>query len=244
MNNEKFSVKFAQTEEEKRSAYALRYRDMILEYNPTRTNETGLDVNAYDEYAKQIICIDNETGEVVGCYRVIESDLIPENGSFTCDEEFDLTYLKQSGEKIAELSRAVIKKEYRNNVVLMLLLRFVVKYLRQQNYRYIIGSASFFGTDKDKYQKELSYIAHHHAIDDKYRITAKEEKQITLLAETDFDAAEVKHALPPLIRAYLSFGAKMSKQSFTDREFGSIDLFVLLDEKDYNSSYIDKLLKL
>lgn len=242
MQTEKFSVKFAETEAEKKAAYALRYRDMILEYNKDRVNETGLDITPYDEFAKLIICIDNTTGEVVGSYRVIASDT--PGARLTCDEEFNLTTLKASGEKIAELSRAVIKKEYRNTAVLSLLLRFIVQYLRKGNYRFITGSASFHGTDKHFYQKQLSYIAHYHAIDESYAITAKEEEQITLLKKEELDPVEIKHSLPPLIRAYLSFGAKMSAQSFTDREFGSIDLFVLLDERNYNEAYINKLLKL
>lgn len=240
----KFSVKFAETEEEKRATYALRYRDMLLEYREDAAHQDGLDITEYDEYGKQVICIDNETGEVVGCYRIIASDDLPQGKRFICEEEFNLDTLKATGEKIAELSRAVVKREYRNSVVLMLLLRFIMQYIREKEYRFIVGDASFFGTDKNEYVKELSYLTHYCAADDKYGIVAREEYQITPIAMEELAAAEIKRSMPPLIRAYLSFGAKVSKQSYTDREFGSVDVFVLMDMKDCNEAYIKRLLRL
>ena len=126
MEQEKFIVKFAETVEENNAAFRLRYNDMLLEYRPDTVRENGMDVTPYVEFAKQAICIDNETGEVVGCYRLISTDSLPIGNPFVSEEEFDISSLKASGERIIELSRAVVKKEYRNSMVLMLLLRFIV----------------------------------------------------------------------------------------------------------------------
>ena len=54
---------------------------------------------------------------------------------------------------------------------------------------------------------------------------------------------QCKRNLPALIRAYQAFGAKFSKDSFTDRTFGSVDVFVLLDTQNYNQAYVNRLLK-
>ncbi|MBQ8685591.1 MAG: GNAT family N-acetyltransferase [Clostridia bacterium] len=241
---ERFTVRFAKTQEEKNAVYALRYRDMILEFRPEMQFVDGMDITPYDEYAKQIICIDNETGEVVGCYRIITSDSIPEGKGFVSEEEFSFETLKATGEPIAELSRACVKREYRNTAVLMLLLRFIVLYIRENGYRFIIGEASFGGTDKGKYLRELSYLTHFHAVDESYGIRSLEEEQIQTLAKEELCVTDIKRELPPLIRAYLSFGAKTSAQSFTDRDFGSVDVFVLLDIQNYNEAYINRLLRI
>ena len=243
MEREKFTVKFAETQEENNGAFALRYRDMLLEYRTDAACENGLDISPYDAYAKQVICIDNDTGDVVGCYRITSSDTLPVGEKFVCEEEFDIASLKATGARIAELSRAVVKREYRNSVVLMLLLRFIVQYLRAENFRYIIGEASFFGTDKNAYQKELSYLAHYHSFTGN-GVRSLEENQVEILPKESLDVAELKRSLPPLIRAYLGFGAKVSKDSFTDWEFGSVDVFVLLDSNEYNEAYINRLLRL
>ncbi len=243
MQSEKFTVKFAETDKEREAAYALRYRDMLCEYRPEIVKENGLDITPYDAFARQIICIDNEAKEVVGCYRIITSDDLPAGASFVCEEEFDISGLKATGEGIAELSRAVIKREYRNSIVLMLLLRFIAQYIRGSHFRFIIGEASFFGTDKKQYQKELSYLAHYHATD-KYQIKSLEKEQIEFLSKEELNAAEIKRSLPPLIRAYLAFGATVPTESFTDREFGSVDVFILIDFTNYNVAYVDRVLRL
>ena len=243
MENERFTVKFAETEQENMLAYRLRFTDMLKEYRPDVVRENDLDITEYDKFAKQIICIDNQTGEVVGCYRVITSDNLPQGAKYTCEEEFDISPLKNSGEKIAELSRAVVKKEYRNTLVLMMLLRFIIKYVREQNYRFIIGEASFFGTDKSKYVKEFSYLSANYSCKD-YGIKSLEKEQVELLPADQFDQFEAKRNLPPLIRAYIGIGAKISDDSFTDRGFGSVDVFVLMDSKYTNDAYIKRLFKL
>ncbi len=243
MQGEKFTVKFAETVEENNAAFALRYRDMLREYRPEILLESGMDVTPCDEYARQIICIDNETGEVVGCYRIITSDLLPEGKGFVCEEEFNIDGLKKTGAKIAELSRAVVKREYRNSVVLMLLLRFIAKYIRENQFRFIIGEASFLGTDKRAWKTELSYLTHYHA-DTTYGIRSNEEEQIELIPKEELDAPAIKRSLPPLIRAYLAFGATVSADSYTDREFGSVDVFILVDFENYNVAYVDRVLRL
>lgn len=240
---QKFITKFAETEQEKLKAYSLRYTDMLQEYKPDLHIENGLDYTEYDDYAKQVICIDTETDEVVGVYRVITSDDLPKTKPFVCEDEFNITELKNTGEKIAELSRAVIKREYRNSTVLMHLLKFIITYLKDSSYRYIIGEASFFGTDKTKYVKEFSYLSNNYSVLD-YNITANEDCQLNYLKNEELDLQEIKRSLPPLIRAYLSFGAKVSKETYTDWDFGSVDIFILLDMSNYNEAYVKRLLKL
>ncbi len=242
MEKERFTTKFAETLEENRKAYSLRYTDMLKEYRPELEIASGLDCTEYDKYAKQVICVDNENGQVVGCYRIITSEWLGEK-PFVCEEEFDITSLKNTGEKIAELSRAVVKREYRNTTVLMHLFRFIISYLREQGYRFIIGEASFFGTDKNVFAKEFSYLANLHSTK-QFDIKAKEDYQVQLIPTEQLNQPEIKRSLPSLIRAYLSFGAKVSKDTFTDKDFGSVDVFILLDTLNYNQAYINRLLRI
>lgn len=241
---ERFTVRFAVTEEEKNAAYRLRYHDMLLQFRSDALSENGLDKTPCDEYARQIVCIDNETGEIVGCYRMITTDELPCGENFVSEEEFCLDGLKATGESIVELSRAVVKTEYRTSPVLFLLLRFIVIYVRQCGYRFVIGDASFFGTDKDALAPALSFLADKFAIDDKLNIVSREERQATVIPPKLRNDNEIRRSLPPLIKAYTSFGARVSKTSFTDYDFGSVDVFILLDVKNCNDSYINRMLKI
>lgn len=243
MIKERFTVKFAETKDEIMQTLKLRYREMLLDYRPENVKEDGIDIVPCDEYAKLAICVDNESGEVVGTYRVITTDFLPKGEKFVTETEFNIDVLKQTGEKIAELSRAVVKTEYRNSIVLTLLLRFVVSYILEQGVRYVVGTASFHGTDKKVWVKELSYLAANYS-DDYKGMYSLEKEQIELLDKSQIDANEIRKSMPPLLRVYSAFGAIISNDSFTDYDFGSVDVLIVLDTQKCNESYIRKLLKL
>ena len=240
---EKFIVKFAQTEKEKNATYALRYNDMVKEYNPDKEIECGLDITEHDAVAKQIICVDTDTDEVVGCYRILCSQWMKEGSRFQTEDEFDISELKATGENIVELSRAVIKKEYRNTTVLMNLLRFIMKYIMDGDFRFVIGETSFFGTDKQALQEEISYLTLFHGVED-FDIKALQKNDLAILPKEQINQAEVKRKLPPLVRAYIGFGAKIGKEAFADYDFGSVDVFTLMDTQNYNTDYIQRFLRI
>lgn len=243
MEREKFTVKFAETKEEITETLKLRYREMLVDYRPELEIEDGIDFVPCDEYARLAICIDNDTGEIVGTYRVITSDMLPKGAKFVTETEFNIDVLKNSGQKIAELSRAVVKTEYRNTIVLMLLLRFVVNYIIECGAKYVVGTASFHGVKKEEWVKELSYLAAYHS--ENYKgMYSLEEKQIKLLDKKDLNPSEIKSTMPALLRVYTAFGATISSDSFTDYDFGSVDVLVVLDTENCNLSYVQKLLKL
>lgn len=245
MEQKKFTVKFAETKEELDATFALRYKDMILEYNSESQNDQKRDRNIFDDIAKQIIVINNETNEVIGCYRLIDNAFFNESiSTFTCENEFDISKIKNSGHRICELSRAVIKNEYRTGAPLILLWKFIYDYAIKNSIRFLLGDASFLGIEPSKHIHSLSYLAHHHAIEDEFEVTSlAEQPQIELLKKEHINVDEVKNNLPPLIKAYLTFGSKFSKEYFIDHDFKSIDVFTLLDFENCNLKLLKKYLR-
>lgn len=142
------------------------------------------------------------------------------------------------------MSRAVIKKEYRTGVPLILIWKFIYDYVIKNSIRFLLGDASFFGIEPSKHIHSLSYLAHHHAIEDEFEVTSlAEQPQIELLKKEHINVGEVKNNLPPLIKAYLTFGSKFSKEYFIDHDFKSIDVFTLLDFENCNLKLLKKYLR-
>lgn len=238
----RFEVKFATTVEELDEVYKLRYEDLVLEYDDTQSAPNGRDISDYDRYAKHLIVKDINTGEVCGYYRMITSDALRGSDKFVCEEEFDIDGLKATGEKICEFSRAVIKKQYRGGVVLLLLWKFILDYMAENNYRFMVGDASFKGTDREQYREEISYLINNYCADASFNILTRDTLPPMIISDTtDVCANEVLRKLPPLIRAYVAVGAKVASQPFTDVRFGSVDVFILVDMKNCNEAYVRKL---
>lgn len=247
MKNDRFFVGFATTPEELDEIYKLRYEDMILEYCQDNINENGRDIQSYDDYAQHIVVKDlSNGGAIIGYYRMITDKAVIGNGrKFVCEEEFNIDYLKSCGEKVCEFSRAVVKKNYRGGIVILLLWQFILNYMKENGYRFLIGDASFFGVNREEYIKEISYLVNNYKIDEEYKIKSLDGlPDMKLLTSDEYDEKEVMRSIPPLIKAYISLGGKVSSQTFTDMAFKSVDLFVLVDMQNCNDAYMNRILSL
>lgn len=239
--SEKFTVKFVDNKNELLAAERLRYQ-MVTEYNSDAVNEQHTDYSSVDEQALHIIATDNESGEVVGYYRMLTTEAVGD-GKFICEDEYNIDELKRRGEKMCELSRAIVKKEYRGGVVVMMLWKFILNFALDNGYRYLIGDVSFNGTDRNEFLQEVSYLANNFGIDESYKITSRDVLEpMELLDESQYDKGEVRRKLPPLFKAYTQIGGRLSSQTFTDTAFGSVDLFVLVDLQNCNMPYIKRLI--
>ncbi|MCH5146691.1 MAG: GNAT family N-acetyltransferase [Clostridiales bacterium] len=242
MNNERFEVKFATTRQELDEVFKLRYEDLVLEYNQTAACES--DESHYDKYAQHVIVKEVATGQICGYYRMITSEATVSGNKFVCEEEFNIDTLKAKSDKICEFSRAVIKKEFRGSAVLFLLWKFILNYMFEKNYRYLIGDASFFGTDREAYKEEISYLINNYCCDADFNIISRDTlPPMQLIDTSSLNERQILRKLPPLIRGYISVGAKVAPQPYSDFKFRSVDVFILLDLQNCNNDFVNKLLK-
>lgn len=245
MEENKFIVKFAETEEEKQQLYRVRYNEMIRFFHKTNNIKADeeVDYTPYDDKAKAIIVIDPKNNMIIGSYRIMLSSDLGPNEKFLCEEEFNLDTLKKQNELIAELSRAFVKTEYRNSNVLLLIWKYMFNYVLETGARYIVGDVSFTSINPDDSKDVLSNIYYNYGIDDSLNITSKQKNcSIKFLEKEEIDRVKCKSQMPTLVKAYILFGAKFSKEYFIDHDFCSLDIFVLVDSLNYNKSYIDRIL--
>lgn len=246
MEQKKFIIKIASTNEELKELYHTRYKEMLCFYNSDLSENSGSDYSIYDEIAKNVIAIDTNTNKIVGSYRIVTtSDLNNTFGinSFVCENEYDISKLKQNNNQIMELSRAFINQEYRNGSLLLLLWQFVFNYALENKMKYIIGDASFKSLDPLDFKEELSYLYYNYPIDDNLEIKSKmPNSTMNFMKEEEIDVLKVKQSLPPLIKAYIKFGCCISKEYFIDEPFGSVDVFILVDTDKCNINLINKII--
>lgn len=243
MDSTRFIVKIADTEQEKEQTYALRYNEMLKEFNSALGDSEGSDKSEYDDYAKLLIVKDCETNRVVASYRLTDPADLPGGKKLVCESEFNIDRIRASGGKICEVSRAIVHSDYRDGAVVMMLVKGMLNYVIDNNFRFILGDASFFGTDKSPYVKELSFLAQKHCIKEQFRVESLDKEQVEQIDMSDCNEKEMLRMLPPLLRTYLMFGARVSDTAFTDDEFKSVDVFVLLDTTDYNEAAVRRFIR-
>lgn len=240
----KFLVKFAETQSELQQAFKLRYDDLVLEYSSGADNQKQMDYSPCDDYAKHVIVVQQDTNEVVGYYRLLLGNFLPKDGRFVCEKEYDLDTFKSivGASCICELSRAVVKKQCRGGVLILLLWKFILNYMYDNGYRFLVGDASFFGTDRDAYANEISYLTTNYPAEPKYAIATRDTlPPMQMKDASEYDVEQTARNLPPLIKGYVNMGATIASQPFVDVPFGSTDVFVLFDAQNCNDEYVNKI---
>lgn len=210
----------------------LRYNDLLKEFNPSLP-DNGIDDDGYDKYAESLIVLDKEKGIIVGTYRLAST----ETGAskLLMEGEFDISSLKETNDKILELGRAVVKKEYRDGTVINILWSGIFQFAMVYNYRFLLGTCSLHGTDPTIHSETLSYLRENYVS----RYPMMSVKNSFSYPTIPIAKEKVEKEIPSLLKAYLRLGAKVSTNGYIDYDFNSCDVITIVDVKEISPRYID-----
>lgn len=235
-----YEVRFASTEEEVRAAQALRYQVFYQEKqgnpSPAMIAEQR-DMDQWDERGFHIIVIDTRAEQqpkVVGTLRLFFSECLKPDQHFYTEETFDLSALHNFYGRSLELSRFCVDPTGRGGVILMLIWKYAMSFLQDNQIEVMFGCASFSGTDVDKHLPILNYLYEHHLAPVNLRPVPKVERYINLNALYQPNAAwsEAQKSVPTLLRGYLKLGAKISDAAIIDHAFNTVYVSIYVETKN------------
>ncbi|MCK9536063.1 MAG: GNAT family N-acetyltransferase [Bacilli bacterium] len=236
-------IRLTRNQEELKETMHLRYQELLLSYNENNKNNEKLFQDQYDEQADHLVAVDLSSNKIIGTYRLIRKAQLKVGQTFSSEDEFDISKIKD--ENILEISRAVVKKEYRTGAIIILLWKGLMNYAYKNKIKYIFGTASFYGTNPLSYSHALSYIFYNHLSPEQLRAKAKNECSypINILPLDQVNINLAKKQLPALVKGYINIGATFGEDAYIDRYFNSIDLLVLAETEKINSKYINRFVK-
>jgi len=209
--------------------FQLRYQVFNLELGEGLSSSvaTGLDRDEFDAGCHHLMVLDHTTGEIVGTYRMQTSQMAASHKGFYSAGEFDLDCLPAAvRDNSVEVGRACISLSHRNRQVLFLLWKGLATYVAHNRRRYLFGCSSLTS------QNPLDGIA----MLEQLRQRGHVYEGLTAPPLPGFecqmdDLPEVlpEVPVPSLFRTYLRYGAKVCGQPAIDREFKTIDFFMLFD---------------
>ena len=137
-------VSWAQHLSEVRAAQRLRYQVFAEEMGARlSTTVPGHDVDLFDNYCEHLLVRDEFTQQVIGTYRVLTPVQAQRVGSTYSDTEFDLTRLRGLRDRMVELGRSCVHKDYRQGAVIMLLWGALGEFMTRNKLDTMIGCARF-----------------------------------------------------------------------------------------------------
>ncbi len=221
-----YVARLAMTEAERSAAFRLRFIVFNLELNEGLESAYagGYDVDRYDAVCDHLIVEHQETGAVVGTYRLQMGDVAGQNFGYYSEQEFDFAPFEGIRSQTVELGRACIHRDHRSSEVLHLLWRGIARYVIGNGGRYMIGCSSLPSLDNALghavYRSLKNYQAEPH-------LMTVPTVKYQLPHAVNVSEEEVRP--PKLLRAYLTIGAKVCSEPAIDWEFKTIDFLTLLD---------------
>jgi putative hemolysin len=234
-----YTVRFARNEEEVDAALRLRFEVFNLELKEgleaSFINER--DEDEFDKTCHHLIVVENATAKIVGTYRVRTMEMAKSAFGFYSAGEFaveDLPYevLAES----LETGRACIAREHRNSRVLFLLWKGLALYMQEKRKRYLFGCCSLPTQDCAEGRRAMRRLVEGGFLHKTLRVAPREDY---ICRAEDFLSATAgeKVKLPKLFETYLRIGARICGEPVIDRQFKTIDFFVIVDVKNIPDKY-------
>ena len=244
-----FEVRLTRNKEERKQVRQLRYNVFVMEEGASVTDEQralGEEYDAYDKFAEYMAVFHN--GRVVGTYRIIDRNSADKMGGFYTENEFNISKIKKYHGNIAEMSRACVAPEYRENALVMRMLwAGLGELIVRRKIRVLFGVASFVGTKPARSAQAISYLYYNHLTPSRLRATVLTDKfadgvnpklgRMNILPREFVDEADARAEMTPLIKGYLRLGATFGRGVFVDVPFNSYDIFVMIETRKMNAAY-------
>lgn len=235
-----FQIKIAQTEEEKKQAYRLRYEIFLKELgdNAQALPPQGIETDIYDAASDHLVVIDNSKNLTVGTYRLLSGSKADPKVGFYAENIFEISNIKNLGKGILELGRSCVHKDYREGLIIDLLWRGIAEYIQENNIRYLFGSVRLFTTDPQEVSEIFSLIKEKYYAPETMMVQPLKESRFEGLSDLKApDCKKIFLKLPALVKGYLRLGLKVCGTPAWDRHLKSVVLFIALDVNEITPSY-------
>lgn len=230
-------VFWARHNDEVRAAQRLRYDVFAGEMGARLTTPLqGHDIDLFDNYCEHLLVRIQETGQVIGTYRVLTPVQAKRVGSTYSDTEFDLTRLRSLRDRMVELGRSCVHPDHRHGGVIMALWSALAEFMMRNQLDTMIGCASIPMLHNGIVSGDLAAsiwrkVQATHMAPIEYHVRPRLPLPIEQLDST------LNVEPPALIKGYLRLGAKVLGAPAWDPDFNSADLPMLMRIADLPMRY-------
>ncbi len=220
-----YSVRFAQDADTVLNAQRLRHRAFH------RTAANGLDCDAFDDRCRHVVVHHRQTGQMVGCFRIMICQAGADIAQSYSAQYYDLTNLQGYVGPIAELGRLCVDSDTGDVDVLRAAWAGLAQIVDHYGLNLLFGCASFQGTDPTPYHDCFRLLYDNHAAPAAYVPCVKSANVVGFAALSDHapDLRRAQTSMPPLLRTYLLMGGWVSDHAVIDPDMNTLHVFTAVE---------------
>jgi len=228
----------ARSPSEVAEAQRLRYKVFAEEMGARLSGHDRRDVDGFDAMCDHLLVRDQDSGAVVGTYRILEPHMAAEAGGYYSAGEFDLTRLLYLAPGMVEVGRSCVDVDYRNGATISLLWAGLAKYMMTRGYEHLIGCASISMADGGHNAAAVyTRLAGKYLSPNEYRVFPHTPLPLEALA------SDIEPVVPPLLKGYMRLGAFICGEPAWDPDFNTADLLVMLPISRLARRYANHFMK-
>jgi putative hemolysin len=206
----------------------------------------GRDADRFDEHCDHLLVMEENSAELVGCYRMLPPPGAIAAGGLYTATEFDVRGLDELRPSLVEMGRAVVREDHRNGSVVLLMWAGILAYLDRCGYDYVTGCVSVpvEGPAGEAPGSQIrgvrDFVRRRHAAPEQYTVHPFRPVTIEGRGLDDIEPP-ARIGVPPLMRGYLRLGAQVCGEPAHDPDFGVGDFPALLDKRQADTRYLRRL---
>jgi putative hemolysin len=222
------AVSWAKTNDEVRKAQRLRFNVFATEMGARLdTISPGHDVDRFDNYCEHLLVRDVASREVVGTYRVLTPAQAQRAGGTYTDTEFNLDRLHVRRERMVELGRSCVHKDYRQGAVIMALWGALAEFMVRNKLDTMIGCASIPMLHNGVVSGDVASSIWRN-ISQQHLVPLADQVEPRLPLPVDEFNSTLDVEPPALIKGYLRLGAKVLGMPAWDPDFNTADVPMMM----------------
>ncbi|MGR8952638.1 MAG: GNAT family N-acetyltransferase [Gammaproteobacteria bacterium] len=235
----RFSSFIADSDAMIKAAQELRYRVFAREMGARlKSADDELDYDDIDPFCDHLIVYDNHKNKIAGYTRLLNHEQAQSLGRYYSQEEFDLSRILALPGRFLEIGRTCVDPDYRGGAVLTTLWSALAQYAIEGGYQYLLGCASITPGPSGY---AVDAVFRH--IDQKNIAPPALKTTPTIPVPRHLHCQRDESGIPPLLKAYLRFGALVCGEPFWDEAFNCMDLLMLLPLEQLEQRYSKHYLK-
>lgn len=186
------------------------------------------DGDDWDAMCRHVLIERRETGQLVGCFRILHLAFGAEIGLSYSAQFYDLTRLKAFDGPILEVGRFCIDPEISDPDIVRVAWAFITDHVDRYGITLLFGCTSFAGTLPEAYRDAFCLLKERH-LAPRHWLPALKAPKVFRFARALSDAkpdlrAALAH-MPPLLRSYLLLGGWVSDHAVVDEHLGTLHVF-------------------
>lgn len=234
----KLAVQLACSQSEIQEAQRLRYQIFAEEMGAKLASDGGLDIDHFDEFCEHLLVRDQNTGKVVGVYRLLTPEGARRAGGWYSASEFNIDRLTHILPHTVELGRACVHADYRSGGTITLLWSGLAQFMNRYGFEYMLGCGSVGMADGGHFAASLfRQLQAKHYAPSEYRAFPINPLPLEALRQ------DLETECPALIRGYMRAGAWICGEPSWDPDFNTADMPILLPMANINPKFARHFVK-